>query len=339
MTMALTVCAEQTALVAALLAEKSRRREAERALATSEAARRSSEREAQTLAGRLILSQESERRRIARDLHDNLSQKLALLCMDIDRLAAGASVAALAEAVAHLSERAGDIAGDVHRLSHDLHPPKLEILGLVPAIQSVCRDLSRLSNLQIVFRSATGGRRVPADVALCLFRISQEALQNVVKHSGATAATVRLRTTQSGICLHIADGGKGFCQTSIGGSGLGLLSMRERVRFAGGRIAIRSTAGHRGTHVVVNLPIDQNVSEMAQVAPITGDGGWGISRTDAKNSPAGVTIASLQFGESRPQGRVGPIHALGSLVARRRRVERQPQGLDTPATCASYQHD
>jgi signal transduction histidine kinase len=258
MTTALAVCAVQAALVAALLAERSRRRRAEHALQSSEAARRSSDREAQTLAGRLIVSQESERRRIARDLHDNLSQQLALLCIDIECLATGASGrSTLAEAVSRLSERAGDIAGDVHRLSHDLHPPKLDVLGLGPTIESLCRDLSTRCHVQIGFRSEAVDRRVPADVALCLFRIAQEALQNVVKHSGATAAAVRLRTTRFGIRLHVADGGQGFDQASNHITGLGLLSMRERVRFAGGRIAIRSTTG--GTHVVVTLPIEHDV--------------------------------------------------------------------------------
>lgn len=260
MMVALVLGAVQTALVAALLAERSRRRRAERALATSEAARRSSDREAQTLAGRLILSQESERHRIARDLHDNLSQKLAILCIELTRLGTCASAsAAVAGAVADLSERACDIADDVHCLAHDLHPPKLELLGLAPAIESVCSEMSRSYNLQISFRSGVEDRRAPADLTLCLFRISQEALQNVVKHSGATAATVRLRMTRTHIRLHVADGGKGFEQASNHGTGLGLLSMRERVRSAGGQIAIRSAAGG-GTHIVVNLPMDPELS-------------------------------------------------------------------------------
>ncbi len=249
----------QTTLLAALIAQRSGRKRAEYALSTSEAAHRACIRESQMLASRLIVSQEAERHRIARDLHDNLSQKLALLRMDIAVLAAGPSVAALAESVTHLAERAGDIAGDVHRLSHDLHPPSLELLGLAPAIKSLCLDMSRSHNLQITFRSEGVSQRVPADVALCLFRVSQEALQNVVKHSDTTEATVRLRTTRTGIRLHIADGGKGFCETSNHGSGLGLRSMRERARLAGGRIVIRSAAG-RGTRIVVRLPMPPDAS-------------------------------------------------------------------------------
>jgi signal transduction histidine kinase len=253
------LCAVLTTFAGALLVERSRRRRTEHALQTSEAARRSSDHEAQTLAGRLIAGQESERRRIARDLHDNLSQKLALLCIDIESLATGASGRApLAEAVADLSERVGDIAGDVHRLSHDLHPPKLEMLGLEPTIEGLCCDLTRRCGVQITFRSGGLGRRVPSDVALCLFRIAQETLQNVVKHSGAAAAAVHLRRTRSDIRLHIADDGKGFDLAAKHGTGLGLLNMRERARLAAGRLAIRSTA--RGTHIVVDLPIEYDVS-------------------------------------------------------------------------------
>jgi signal transduction histidine kinase len=99
-------------------------------------------------------------------------------------------------------------------------------------------------------------RQIPADAALCLFRITQEALQNVVKHSGATAATVRLAQTGQHIRLHIADSGNGFDLASKVGAGLGLLSMRERVHFAGGRIGIRTVAG-QGTRIVVTLPMPQ----------------------------------------------------------------------------------
>jgi signal transduction histidine kinase len=122
--------------------------------------------------------------------------------------------------------------------------------------------------VQIAFRSKAMNRHVPASVALCLFRIAQEALQNVVKHSGATAATVRLRMTGSGIGLHIADGGGGFNQPSNHGTGLGLLSMRERVHFAAGRIVIRSAAA-RETHIVIYIPLDQDTFGTADIAPVT----------------------------------------------------------------------
>jgi signal transduction histidine kinase len=206
------------------------------------------------LAGRLIAAQESERRRIARDLHDNLGQKLSLLCIEIGSLRARTRVVApeLAEAIASLSERAKDIISDVHCLSHDLHPPKLELLGLSHAIAGLCRDMSSRFSVRIEFRQSVGRPPVPAHAALCLFRVTQEALQNVVKHSGATAAMVRLTRARQNIRLHVADDGKGFAGRSNDGAGLGLLSMRERVHMAGGRLVIRSVPG-RGTRVAVTL--------------------------------------------------------------------------------------
>jgi signal transduction histidine kinase len=228
---------------------------AARARRKSEAVLRSDDREAAILAGHLIAAQESERHRIARDLHDNLGQKLSLLCMEIEGLAAQAGVVppALAEGIASLSERARDIVHDVHCLSHDLHPPKLELLGLSPAIAGLCHDMASRHSVRVEFRQSAGSPCVTADAALCLFRVTQEALQNVVKHSGARTATVYLTQAQQRIHLHVADDGKGFAGGSNRGVGLGLLSMRERVHMTGGRMVIRSVPG-QGTRVAVALP-------------------------------------------------------------------------------------
>ena len=243
----------QAAVVLLFAGERRKRRRAEQALRTGDAALRASQAETQALAGRLIASQEMERRRIARDLHDHLGQKVSLLCIDIDRLGAGASMSAIVTAAAHLSRGAHDIASDVHRLSHDLHSAGLEIRGLGPALHALCRDVSARRGVAIAFRPRAIDRQVPADAGLCLFRITQEALQNVVNHSGAGAATVRLALTGRDVRLFIADDGRGFDVASRDGAGLGLLSMRERARAAGGRIAIRSAAD-RGTRIVVRIP-------------------------------------------------------------------------------------
>jgi signal transduction histidine kinase len=231
-----------------------RLRGTERALHKSETVLRSNDREAAILAGRLVAAQESERRRIARELHDNLGQKLALLCMEIESVGAHTGVvpAALAEAIASLSERARDIISDVHCLSHDLHPPQLELLGLSQAIASLCHDVSSRFSVRIEFRQGVERLCVSADAALCLFRVTQEALQNVVKHSGARSAIVHLTQARQNIRLQVADDGKGFAGRSNDGVGLGLLSMRERVHMAGGRIVIRSVPD-QGTRVEVRL--------------------------------------------------------------------------------------
>ncbi len=234
---------------------RARLRGPERALRKSAAVLRSNKREAAILARRLIAAQESERRRIARELHDNLGQKLALLCIEIEDLGVQTGVvpAALAKAIASLSERARDVISEVHCLSHDLHPPKLELLGLSQAIASLCHDVSSRFSVRIEFRQRVGSPSVSADAALCLFRVTQEALQNVVKHSGAKVAMVHLTQARHNIRLHVADDGKGFASSSNEGVGLGLLSMRERVHMAGGRIVIRSVPG-QGTRVGVTLP-------------------------------------------------------------------------------------
>jgi signal transduction histidine kinase len=258
----------QTLLVSLLLVQRARRRRAERALRTNEGALRQSYAEVQDLAGRLISAQESERRRIARELHDDLSQKLTLLGIEIGRLAVRppASLAAVADVARALSERTGSIAGDVHRLSHDLHPARLDIIGLVPAIDGLCREVSQQYDVRVEFRHRAMEQRIPSAHALCLFRIAQEALHNVVKHSGAASATVRLIPTRFGVRLRVADRGRGFDATIRDGEGLGLLSMRERIHFAGGRIALRSAAG-RGTRIVVNLPIRDQAAAKSAGAP------------------------------------------------------------------------
>ena len=112
-----------------------------------------------------------------------------------------------------------DRISDVHCLSHDLHPPKLELLGLSHAIAGLCHDVSSRYNLRIEFRQGAGSPRVSGDAALCLFRVTQEALQNVVKHSGARTAIVNLAQARQHIHLHVADNGKGFADSSNSGAG------------------------------------------------------------------------------------------------------------------------
>ncbi|HEY2431423.1 MAG TPA: histidine kinase [Vicinamibacterales bacterium] len=147
----IAVCSVQAALVAALLVQRSRRRQMEQALRPAEAALRSSCTDAEYLAERLIATQESERSRLARYLHDNLGQKLARLCMDIQCLDTytSRSPAEIAVSVSQLLECATDITRDMGCLAHDLHPPKLDILGLAPALGSLCREMLRQGQLRI----------------------------------------------------------------------------------------------------------------------------------------------------------------------------------------------
>jgi len=210
------------------------------------------------LAGRLIASQEAERRRIARELHDDLSQKTALLMMDIEQLAK--RVPQERPRFLELSERTHEIAADLHNLSYELHPSKLEALGLLSALKALCRDISQQGGVPIAFshESIPGG--VDPNVSLCLYRITQEALHNVARHSHATDAQVRLAADAQHLTLHIADSGVGFDARS-NHDGLGLVSMRERAALLRGEVVVDTFPGG-GTRIGVRVPIKGN--EQAQ---------------------------------------------------------------------------
>ena len=206
---ALAVFLLQSCLIAGLLMQRSWRRRAEGALRANEQALQVSQEDTRKLAGRIIAAQEVERARIARELHDDISQKVALLAMDIHQI--GLSEAPGVRGRADImSERTAEIATDLHNLSHELHPAKLQILGLVQATQFLCRDLAARHHLGIDFAHERMPSSVPPETALCLYRIVQEALQNVVRHSGATNAAVKLSGSPESLQLEISDSGKGF---------------------------------------------------------------------------------------------------------------------------------
>jgi signal transduction histidine kinase len=213
------------------------------------------------LAGRLIASQEAERERIARDLHDDLSQKLAHLNIELEQLTTRLALRdeALAERARETARRAAEIAGDVHTLSHQLHPSRLRVLGLVQAIQGVCHEVGLQNGIEVDFSHDRVPPGVPAATSLCLYRILQEGLHNVAKHSGARKASVRLSLEDGLLSLQIADQGIGFEPESSQGSGLGLVSMQERVHHLGGRMVIRSVPGG-GTRIGVRVPWVHSVS-------------------------------------------------------------------------------
>jgi PAS domain S-box-containing protein len=230
----------------------SERKRAEHALRESEAALRASYQEIRDLAGRLIAAQETERKRIARELHDDLSQKVALVGLEIDQLDPDAPD--FAARIGRLARRAGEVATDVHDLSHRLHPFKLEMLGLTAAVGGICRDVAAQHGLAVEFRHDHVPERLAPDLALCLYRIVQEGLHNVVKHSGARNAWLNLERVNGDLALQIADSGSGFEPEACERTGLGLVSMRERVHFLGGQLAIHSTPGE-GTRIGVRVPI------------------------------------------------------------------------------------
>ncbi len=245
-----SLCVVEALLIAGLLLQWVKRRRAELVA-------RENQQELRLLTGRLLEAQEVERRRIARELHDDLNQGLALLSLELGILSQvpPASAAETADRMQELSARVKELSSTVHDLSHQLHPTKLEQLGLAAALGGLCRELAQCHGLEVRFAHHLGPGVVPPDAALCLYRIAQEALQNVVKHSGSRHASVELSGTAGEIRLRVTDDGVGFDPGSAAGNdGLGLISMRERLLLIGGEIAIDSRPSG-GTRLDVRVPV------------------------------------------------------------------------------------
>ena len=215
--------------------------------------RREAEQLFRDLNRRLIVAQEDERRRIARELHDHLNQQLALLAIDLQQLSLHPpkTAEALTAALHADWRRTTEIASDVHAISHRLHPSKLEALGLVATMRAHCRDVSR-QGFAVQFSEPDVPPGISADVALCLFRVLEEAVTNALRHSGAGGADVELKANGTGIRLRVSDRGRGLT-ASERSSGLGLISMRERMQVVGGTLSITSNEGG-GTVVEAHVP-------------------------------------------------------------------------------------
>ncbi|HEY2432237.1 MAG TPA: PAS domain S-box protein [Vicinamibacterales bacterium] len=216
--------------------------------------RKQAEQTLRDLTRRLMSAQDDERRRIARELHDHLSQQLALLAIDLQQLSSHPPPRpeALIPVLQEAWRRTTEIASDVHAISHRLHPSKMEALGLVATIRAHCREVSRQS-LAVDFVSQNVPP-IPAERALCLFRVVEEALSNVVRHSSAHSAQVALAGGDDGtLLLRIADDGRGIVEGRRQASGLGLVSMRERIQSLDGTLSISSVSG-RGTVVEARVP-------------------------------------------------------------------------------------
>jgi signal transduction histidine kinase len=240
----------QAALIAGLLIHRAKRQAAEHQMRRSQAALRTSYERVRRLGSRLLTAQERERSRIARELHDDISQQLAVLQWDLKLL--GRTVQGSAEAVAvEAAKRTEEIVTSVHDLAHRLHPARLQLVGLVAALDGLQRELSK-PDITITFAHENVPALVP-DLSLCLFRIVQEALQNAVKYSEANKVSVDLCGVSDGIALTIVDDGVGFDVDAVWGSGLGLISMHERVEAIGGTFEIRSSPG-AGTRLEVRVP-------------------------------------------------------------------------------------
>jgi PAS domain S-box-containing protein len=206
---------------------------------------------------RLIEAQEQERARIARELHDDLSQRMALLSIKLEQFEQGMpDLSSQARQHLHkISEAATEVSSNIHNLSRQLHPYKLDTLGLVASLENFCREFSGQHNLKVQFVHNDIPGQIPKDVSICLFRIVQEALRNVVKHSGAAEAKVEISGHGDRIDLVISDSGGGFSPESVKAeAGLGLISMRERLRLVSGHLSVESEPSH-GTRIRVRVPL------------------------------------------------------------------------------------
>lgn len=214
--------------------------------------RRAAERHVRDLGGRLLQAQEEERTRIARELHDDVSQQMALLTMEIE-MVRKRRTHDRDDVADQAVERARAVAASVHDLSHRLHPARLRILGLAEALDALRGELSQ-HGVTIDFSHDGVPAVIPPDIALCVFRVAQEGLQNAIKHGKARHVSVRLSAQRGELVLTIVDDGIGFDVSSAWGAGLGLVSMRERLDLVDGRLHVGSEPGV-GTRLLVTIPL------------------------------------------------------------------------------------
>jgi signal transduction histidine kinase len=233
----------QSALIAGLLMQAHRRRQAERELHRSQGELVRSYERIRDIGGRLLTAQEAERARIARELHDDISQQMAVLELELRESGGGANARARLSGIAH----------SVRELSHRLHPASLKLMGLVGSLRALEQEHLRAGlSLQLVCNDVP--ETISPELTLCLFRVVQETLQNAAKYSSASKVAVELSRNTGGLLLTVTDDGVGFDVEKAWGKGLGLISIRERVEACGGTVAVESHP-HSGTRFVINVPV------------------------------------------------------------------------------------
>jgi PAS domain S-box-containing protein len=211
---------------------------------------------------RLIEAQERERARIARELHDDTSQRLALLALQVEQLKSVPCANEMSVRLEAMRTATLNLARDVQALSHELHSSKLQYLGVIPAMKSFCQEFGTQQKVEIRFKAVNVPVSVSPDISLCLFRVLQEALHNAVKHSGATQFRVLMRGKSNAIHLTVSDSGAGFDpKAALNGHELGLISMKERVHLVKGEMLVRSQP-ERGTTIHARVPLPSHSASM-----------------------------------------------------------------------------
>jgi signal transduction histidine kinase len=202
------------------------------------------------LSGLLINAEEKERSRVASELHDDFSQRLAILALGLENVdeATPASLDDVHKQLHELARSTSELGSDLHTLSHRLHSSTLESLGLVPAVDALCREFTCKQGIRVAFKANEIPRSINPDVALCIFRIVQEGLRNMKKYSGAEEAEVDLRMTGDRLEISVRDEGHGFSLSELGqNGGLGIRSMEQRAQLLGGKFKIHSEPGKGST--------------------------------------------------------------------------------------------
>jgi two-component system sensor histidine kinase UhpB len=247
---------------------------AERALA--EAALRESAGRVRELASRLISTQEAERTRIAMDLHDGVSQRLAALSLGLSALRRHVGDGEGLEQLERLQSGAAAVAAELRGISHELHPGALRHTGLAMTLAGLCREMDGKNGTSVAFAGDGELPSLAPEASLCLYRLAQEALHNVMVHAKATRATVTLGNGDGRLKLIVSDDGRGFdAQAARASGGVGLLSMEERARLLGGTFRIDTRPG-RGTELYVEVPVrrvgEAGSSGSQELAPARDDG-------------------------------------------------------------------
>ena len=214
------------------------------------------------LGRRLMNAQEQERARLARELHDDLSQSIALLSVQLTILHnEPKDLEYVRDQLARYISDVGSLLQDVRRISHELHPAILSQLGLEATLHNFCGDLATAHSLQIDFEAEDLPLELPFDISFCLYRVTQESLHNVIKHSGASAAHVSVKSNHNEIRLSVSDNGAGFDpEAAKAKEALGLISIEERVKAVKGNANIISAVGE-GTKIEVHIPINQEAAK------------------------------------------------------------------------------
>jgi signal transduction histidine kinase len=248
-------------------AEISQHREAEAVLRDSERRHMLTSEALSTLSAKLMDAQEQERARIARELHDDLAQRVAMIVMQLHDVGQALRPRTSAQIrIKQIYDQTNDLAHEIQVVAQRLHSTKLELLGLPVAADSLCRELGARHHVAINFSTEGVPEHLSPHIALCLFRVLQEALSNALKHAGVPRVTVVLRGTSTAIHLDVIDGGVGFDPERLSQRhGLGLISMKERLHLVHGEIHVESRLG-AGTTVRVRVPLEYRDQDTSQPA-------------------------------------------------------------------------